>query len=444
MPHSQPGSPPFGAPPGDGGAPDALEIAAADHSADVPTADHPAEPDPTVGWRRLVEAATVEIDRRGRIGAPRAPAGAFAALGRRAGVPFADLLRASDRVAWLHALDAARRGEVRSLRLAVCPARDGRSWIDAAVRIAPAAGDGPDAPVPVALEPVREADAPAPRLAELAHELRTPLNAVRGYAQALEAELFGALGPRQRDAVRAIADASEHLIEISNAVLDGARLGAGDRLDRAEGDPAEAVARACAMLRGMADRAGVTIAHRPGPAPRVPHDAAALRQIALNLVSNAIKASPPGAVVGVDVRSIAEGDGAAEPGATAGVEIAVRDAGTGIPAEHAGGTGAAWGRGIAAEGEATGGVGLPLVRRLCALHGGALRFGTRPGGGTVATVTLPASPITAPATPAAEADAADDATDSATGSGTARETPPSAHAERIRRFERAFPCRLVG
>ena len=158
----------------------------------------------------------------------------------------------------------------------------------------------------------------------------------------------------------------------------GARLRESDALDAERGDPAEAVARACAILRGTAERADVTLANRVMPGLSVPHDAAALRQIVVNLVSNAVKASPPGAVVGLDARR----EGAA-------LVIAVRDAGPGIPLAAARGTHGRWERGIAACGEATGGMGLPLVRRLCALHGGTLGFAERPGGGTVAMVTLP-------------------------------------------------------
>ena len=397
--------------------------------------------DPTderTGWRALVGGATLEIDGDGRIGSVEAGDGPFAALAAREGTLFATLLRASERVAWLHALDGARRGTPRSLRLALCAAPDGRSWLDATVRLAPG-----DERTLVALDAASENERSAPDtasgLAELAHELRTPLNAVRGYAQALDADLFGALGPRQREAVRGIVGAADHLIEVANTVLDGARLGTGGALAPVEADPSEAVARACAMLAGLADRAGVTVAHRPGASAAVRHDPAALRQIVLNLVSNAIKASPRGAVVGVDLCSSEAGE--ADPGA-ASIEIAVRDVGPGIPDDVAAGAGAAWERGIAAEGEATGGVGLPLVRRLCALQGGTLRFEARAGGGTVATVRLPvaaAAPAVAPihasepretaclgANGAAEADTADGAD------------------ERIRRFEAAFPCRLVG
>ena len=403
------------------------------------------------GWRTLVGGATLEIDARGRIASVTGATGPLAPLARREGLPLLDVVRASDRVAWLHALDAARRGAPRTLRLTLCPPADGRGWLDAVVRLA--SGE------PHALAAIEVAEAtPAAAggvpgapdaTAELAHELRTPLNAVRGYAQALDADLFGPLAPRQREAVRGIEAASEHLIEIANAVLDGARMRAGDALDAAPGDPDEAVARACAMLEGPAERAGVAIAHRPGAVPAVTHDAAALRQIVLNLVSNAIKASPRGGVVGVDARAV--------PG---GVEIAVRDAGEGIPPAAASGTGAAFSRGIAAEGEATGGVGLSLVRRLCARHGGTLRFAAREGGGTVATVALPRPPrasgspvadagvgavmgAAVGAVPAAPSDAAaSSATVPAPGASGA--APEHGTERSIARFEAAFPCRLVG
>ena len=372
----------------------------------APAATEPDTHSNSRGWRALVPGATLRVDAGGRL-VDLADGGdaRLAPLANRIGRPFADALRASDRVVWLHALAAARSGTAQRLRLALCPPADGRSWIDVTARLAPIGDDdtgdeadgapgavlvslgadaealAPATAAPMAPAHATPAHATAPRatsLAELAHEFRTPLNAVRGYAQALEAGLFGPLNARQRDAVAGLGEAGEHLIEIANAVLDGARLEEARAVDPAPADPAEAVERACAILRGTASRADVTLANRVMPGAPVPHDAAALRQIVVNLVSNAVKASPPGAVVGIDARR--------ENGA---LLIAVRDAGPGIPAAAARGTCGSWARGIAASGEATGGMGLPLVRRLCALHGGALGFTERAGGGTVATVRLP-------------------------------------------------------
>ena len=332
------------------------------------------------GWRHLVPGATMRVDRAGRlIDLDPGDDDRIVPLARRIDRPVADVMRASDRVVWLHALAAARHGAPQRMRIALCPPADGRSWIDVTAHLS--ADEGEDGTVLVSLRPDALAEpvrAPQPQpLAELAHELRTPLNAVRGYAQALEAELFGALNARQRDAVAGIGEAGDHLIELVNAVLDGARLEEAETLEIAATDPADAVARACAILRGSAERADVTLANRVMPGASIDHDAAALRQIVVNLVSNAIKASPSGAVVGVDARRDDET-----------LTIEVRDCGPGIPSAVAQGSSAAWSRGIAACGEATGGMGVPVVRRLCALHGGRLGFEERPGGGTLATVTL--------------------------------------------------------
>ena len=360
--------------------PDTTPAMTTPEDADAPEAPHdgapphdgsaPHDEGAAAGWRALVPGATLRVDAGGRLIDVAAGEDArLARLARRAGRSLTEVMRASDRVVWLHALSRVRTGAPQRLRLALCPPADGRSWLDVTARLS-LDPDGEDGPVVLASLHVDAIEAPASApvqpLAELAHELRTPLNAVRGYAQALEAGLFGDLNTRQRDAVGGIAQAGEHLIELANAVLDGARLKECEALDRAAADPADAVARGCAILRGTAERAGVTLANRVMPGEAVPHDAAALRQIVVNLVSNAIKASPPGSVVGLDAR---RNDDA--------LLIAVRDAGPGIPTPVARGTGAAWSRGIAARGEATGGMGLPLVRRLCALHGGTLRFEER-------------------------------------------------------------------
>ena len=337
--------------------------------------------------------AVVELDAEGRVRSfTPGTQGPFAALADEKGRYLVDRLRASDRVVFLHAHARVRAGEPRvdiAVRLRLDEA--GREWIEASLGLV----SGGDGVIVLLHDETRAADAEPDAgetgtpnekhaeavdpLADLAHELRTPLNAVCGYAGALEAELFGPLNERQRDAVAAIASASEHVVELSNAVLDAARFGASGAVRPIDGPIEDAVVRACGLVANLASRHRVTVANRvTARIGSVPHDAAALRQIVLNLLSNAVKASAAGATVCIDATRDGER-----------LELTVRDSGCGMEPAALAALGTRFARGVQAADEATGGLGLPLVRRLAEAHGGTLRFASQPGRGTVATVSLP-------------------------------------------------------
>ena len=222
--------------------------------------------------------------------------------------------------------------------------------------------------------------------ANLGHELRTPLNAIIGFAQALEAELWGPLGsPRYRGYASAIADSGQHLYLLIQGILDMSRHDAGVlELDEESVDLTD-VARACsAMLMGSAKAGGVTLTvDVPGAGLWVRGDTTKLRQIVINLAANAIRFTPVGGSVEVRVRRLDDGE----------TEIRVRDTGIGLAAEdipralepfvqvsrdHTRESGGA-------------GLGLPLSKRLAELHGGRLEIESHPGVGTTVSVTLPAT-----------------------------------------------------
>ena len=375
-------------------------------------------------WRLWVREAVFELDDEGYILSHSAgTCSALATLGDCSGTMLVDRLRASERVAFLHAVSRARAGESGvGCRVALRLDLAAREWTSVGMRLVPRGGgvlvlmsedadaghdeplastrpggDGeaglaeatiqPDTIQPDTIRPdtiqadvIRPGDPSAERDAELAHELRTPLNAVAGYAQALEAGLFGPLGERQRDAVAHIAEASEHLIEVANTILDSARFERGtDALDPVVAEPVAEIDRCCAMLSGIAARRDVVLANRvTARCGTARFDRAALRQIVVNLVSNAVKASGPGGVVSVQAR---RDDGM--------FALSVHDTGRGmdegeiVRARHA------FGRVTPCDGETTGGLGLGVVHRLVALHGGTFELTSRPGHGTIATVRLP-------------------------------------------------------
>ena len=373
-----PGAAPASAATGGAGATPPATTEATGRAATTPAA--PERSRPAAPWRMLMQEAALEIDADGVLRSFTCGGQAeLAALIDAVGTAVTDRLRPGDRVLWLHTVARLRAGEPSanfdaSLRLD--PA--GREWRDVSLRLAP---DGNGIAALLSMRG-NGADAEAEGLSELAHELRTPLNAVIGYAQALEAGLFGPLGERQRDAVAGIVNASEHLVEVANTVLDAARLDVNSALEPVETPLAPAVARACAMVSGIADRHEVTIANRvTDRAGALLADPAALRQIVVNLVSNAVKASEAGGVVSVEARRTVRDS-------TPGVEIAIEDRGRGMTAEELARLGRRFGRGTRCAGETTGGLGLPLVQRLVERHEGTLSFASQQGEGTRASVFL--------------------------------------------------------
>lgn len=221
-------------------------------------------------------------------------------------------------------------------------------------------------------------------LAEMSHELRTPLNAVIGFSEMMAHEV---LGPHSvasyGDYARDIHASGRHLLLLADDILDLARIETGHRalLETAVSLPDLAGDCADMMRLAAADRAiTLTLAPLP-PALRLWADERALRQMLLNLVSNAVKFTPRGG----EVRLGAGLDGAGMP------YLSVEDTGPGLgeqelpldlAARHRESTqDPGTGRGA--------GLGLTIVQGLAALHGAQLELSTRAGGGTRATITFP-------------------------------------------------------
>ena len=229
-------------------------------------------------------------------------------------------------------------------------------------------------------------------LANMSHELRTPLNAIIGFSEIMAHQLFGRLG-NDRYVVYAkdVLESGHHLLEIINDILDVAKAEAG-KLDLHEEavDLAAAVAASIRLVRARIDdaRLGLTVG-LDQPLPRLRADGRKLKQILVNFLSNAAKFTPAGGGVSVHAGSAADG----------GVEIVVADSGIGISEADLARVMAPFVQVDSAlnrRHEGTG-LGLPLVRILCELHGGSLTLASTPGRGTRATVAFPADRVLAPA-----------------------------------------------
>ncbi|HEY5684116.1 MAG TPA: ATP-binding protein, partial [Acidimicrobiia bacterium] len=203
-------------------------------------------------------------------------------------------------------------------------------------------------------------------LATMSHELRTPLNAVIGLSSVLSNEVFGPLTTKQAEYLERITTSGDHLLQLIDDVLSLARIEAGkEDLTLTPMDLAQEVSSAVGLLRAQADTNEITLRiDLPSEPIVVSADRRRLRQILLNLVSNAIKFTPTSREVGVDLR-LTEG----------GAEIAVWDQGIGIPSQDLerifepffqGDSG------LSRSNEGTG-LGLTLTRRLCEMHGARIR-----------------------------------------------------------------------
>jgi PAS domain S-box-containing protein len=224
-------------------------------------------------------------------------------------------------------------------------------------------------------------------LAAMSHELRTPLNAVLGLSEALIERTFGDLNAAQTGSLQTIHDSGQHLLSLINDVLDIARVEAGKLpIDRERAHLRSIIEESIALVHGQAVARRQRVLTEVGPTlPAVDADRRRIKQVLLNLLTNAVKFSPPGATIIVR----------AEPRLDLGrVLVSVTDTGRGIDR-------ADWARifepfvaldrSLARE-HAGAGLGLALVKRIVELHGGSVRVDSALGAGATFTVELPIAP----------------------------------------------------
>ena len=137
-------------------------------------------------------------------------------------------------------------------------------------------------------------------LAQISHEIRTPLNAIAGFAEIMMEERFGPLGSdRYREYLKDIRTAGLHALSLINDLLDLSKIKAGKMaLNRAPIDVNEAIEECVSIMQAQANQSRILIRTALAPAlPLIYGDARALRQILLNLISNAVKFNVPGGQV---------------------------------------------------------------------------------------------------------------------------------------------------
>lgn len=221
-------------------------------------------------------------------------------------------------------------------------------------------------------------------LATMSHELRTPLNAILGFSEVLKNELYGAhSAPAYRDYSADIHTSGQHLLGLINQILDLSRVESG-RQELAEGRLSlAAVARECRhLLTIRAQKRDIVITEAlEADLPPLWADERAVRQIALNLLTNAVKFTPQGGEVTIKVGWTSAG----------GEYLSVKDNGAGIAESEIAMVMSSFGRGALARknAEEGSGLGLPIVKGLAELHDADFILKSKLGEGTEAIVIFP-------------------------------------------------------
>jgi len=220
-------------------------------------------------------------------------------------------------------------------------------------------------------------------MARMSHELRTPLNAILGFSEMIGDQRFEALAARHRDYARDIHRSGRHLLALIDQVLDIAKIESGVvQLNETEIDLAEFVDECLAVTKPLTAAKHLAVSREIDPSARaLLADRRQLRQMLLNLLSNAAKFNRQDGRIDVLVSRQPEG-----------LEITVADTGPGIPEAARAQVFEPFGRGgsqIAGRVEEGIGLGLPITKALVELHGGTIVIGDAPRGGAVVTLCFP-------------------------------------------------------
>ncbi|MEA2929058.1 MAG: two-component system, cell cycle sensor histidine kinase DivJ [Hyphomicrobiales bacterium] len=321
-----------------------------------------------------------------------------------------DRVHVADRPAYMSALaQAANEGEGASVEFRIrCDGPEGEAgkvtrfiWVEMRCRALEGADDNDQHEVVAVIRDVTDrkvqeqaveaARAEAERanaaksrfLATMSHELRTPLNAIIGFSEMLaNEETMGLNKAKREDYAKLIGESGHHLLSVVNGILDMSRIETGNfEITPEPFAPAPVIGTCCDLMALRAREAGVELACRvPADLPDIVADKRAVKQILINLVSNAIKFTDRGGRVAVT--------GAIEGGQ---MVFTVEDTGVGIGEDDLRHVGDPFFqvRGSYDRPRDGTGLGVSIVKGLIALHGGELTVTSRVGSGTRFSVRLP-------------------------------------------------------
>ena len=221
-------------------------------------------------------------------------------------------------------------------------------------------------------------------IANMSYELRSPLNVILGFIEILDQEYFGELNEKQKTYCDGIIESSHRLLALVNDILDLASVEAGQlELDLSVFDVETLLASVIDLTRENAHARGIVLELETAPdLGEITGDARRLRQVMMNLLSNAFQYSHQGSRVTVRARRAEDG-----------ITVSVGDEGIGIEAGEQNRVFERFERGDRSRGSGYGaGLGLALVKSFVELHGGEVALVSDIDQGTEVTVSLPLAP----------------------------------------------------
>ncbi len=228
-------------------------------------------------------------------------------------------------------------------------------------------------------------------LANMSHELRTPLNAIIGFSDIMKSELFGELGsPRYSEYAKDINDSGAHLLNVIDDILDISKIEAGRYpLEESNIELGEVMRWSIEIVRPRTAEKKITVTLDVSDnLPLVHADMRAIRQIMLNLLSNAAKFTPEGGLIAVAAHHNADGT----------LTLSVTDNGIGIPPDKLEIVLEPFGQvdDSSARLHSGTGLGLSITKSLAELHDGTFGLESVFGESTTARMTLPAGRLRTP------------------------------------------------
>ena len=226
-------------------------------------------------------------------------------------------------------------------------------------------------------------------LASVSHELRTPLNAIMGFSEVMRLGRFGEIeNEKYRGYVQDIHASGSHLLSLINDLLDLSKVEAGKiELNFTSVNLSEVADHTLKLMQEQATAARVVLRKSmPPELPNVVADLRSMRQVMLNLVSNAIKFTDPGGQVVMSAQMTPGGE----------LKLRVKDTGIGMTSDQLKGALEPFGRVVTVGREAQGtGLGLPLTKALTEANRATFELSSEPRKGTLAEITFPTTRVLA-------------------------------------------------
>lgn len=220
-------------------------------------------------------------------------------------------------------------------------------------------------------------------LTNMSHELRTPLNSIIGFSEIIKNEIYGPISQKEYvDYIHDIHDSGERLLEVINEILDVSKIEAGERVLNEGRVDVEKIVQACLSIFAakIKDNA-MDVTNMLQGIPKIYAEELAVKQVVMNVVSNAVKFTPHGGRLTISYEL--ENDGA--------LRISFTDTGIGLNEEEVEKALSPFGQ-VDSELDRAGsgtGLGLTLVQSLMGLHKGSLEMFSQKGIGTTVTLVFP-------------------------------------------------------